>query len=37
MVSEVSTNQQIHNEIKILSILEGVRHVDNVRVFELRQ
>lgn len=37
MVSEVSTNQQIHNQIKVLPVLESIGHIDDVRVFKFRQ
>lgn len=35
MVAEVSTIEDVHYKVQVLSILEGIVHVDNERVMEL--
>ena len=38
MVAEVASSQQVHHEVKVLSVLEGVVHVHEKRVMlELRE
>lgn len=37
MVSQISANKQIHDQVQLLSVLEGVGHVDEERMLELRQ
>ena len=37
MVAQISADQQIHDEIQILSILKGIGHVDDVGMLELRK
>ena len=37
MISQVSSVQYVHNQVKVLSILESVVHVDNERVVQLSQ
>ena len=34
VVPQITTHQQIHDEVEIFPILEGVGHVDDKRVFE---
>lgn len=34
MVTKVSTDKQIHDQIEVLSVLECVGHVNNKRMFE---
>ena len=35
MVAEISSDQEIHDEVEVLSVLEGVGHVDDERMFQL--
>ncbi len=37
MVTEISTCQQVHDQVQVLAILERVVHIDDERVLELRQ
>lgn len=37
MVAQVSTRQVVHDKVEVLSVLEGVIHVDDERVLELLQ
>lgn len=37
VVSQVSAGEKIHNQVEVVSILEAIVHVDEERVFELRQ
>ena len=34
VIPQITTHEQIHNEVEIFPILEGVGHIDNKRVFE---
>lgn len=34
MVAQVPSIQQVHHQIEVLSVLEGVVHVDDLRVIE---
>ena len=37
MVAEIATWKEIHDEVEILLILEGVAHIYKERMFELRK
>jgi hypothetical protein len=37
VVAEVATDKQVHNEVKVLTILEGVGHIDDEWMLELRK
>lgn len=36
VVPEISSHEKVHNEIKVLPVLERIRHVYNKGVLELR-
>ena len=37
MVAEIATREEVHDEVQILLVLEGVAHIDQEGVFELRE
>lgn len=37
MVAKISSREQIHNQVQILSILKSIVHVDNKWIVELSQ
>jgi len=34
MISQIASYKQIHNQIEVFSILEGIGHVDDKRMFK---
>ena len=37
VIPEVASNEKVHNQVQVLSILKGICHVDDERVFQLRE
>jgi hypothetical protein len=37
VVPKISTREQVHDKVKVLSVLEGVVHIDNEGVVKLRK